>query len=62
MINWLINLKNLMFSIATVRKDAHLTTYMRYVLEYAIKEDLFFCKPIDGRAVSLKVFSVIKLF
>jgi hypothetical protein len=32
------------------------------VLEDDIKEDLLFCKPVDGTATTLEVFNVIKCF
>jgi hypothetical protein len=36
--------------------DAHLITYFRCMLENDIKEDFLFCKPVDGRATSLKSY------
>jgi hypothetical protein len=33
-----------------VVKDEHLITFVQYVLENDIKEDILFLKPVDGRA------------
>ena len=47
-----------------VVKDAHLITYVRYIILSAneIKEDLLFCKPIVGRATAVEVFNMIDNF
>ncbi|XP_026481364.1 protein FAM200A-like [Ctenocephalides felis] len=35
-----------------VAKDAHLITYIRYVMENDIREELLFCKAIEGKATN----------
>jgi hypothetical protein len=45
-----------------VVRDAHLITYIRYVLENDVKENCLFCRCADGRAVSLEVFNIINTF
>jgi hypothetical protein len=62
MVNCLINSKNFLFCVASKRgnsvvKDAHLI-YVLYVLENYIKENFFFCKSTDVRAMSLEVFNI----
>jgi hypothetical protein len=42
-----------------VVKYLHLITHVQPVLVRDIKEDLSFCKPTDGRAISLEVFNLI---
>jgi hypothetical protein len=43
-------------------KYVHLITHIQSVLVRDIKEDLSFCKPTDGRAISLEVFNLINHF
>ena len=61
------NLKSSYFALQVdeatdVAKDAHLITYVRYVLENEIKEDILFCKPIEGKSTAIEFFNIIDNF
>ncbi|XP_026482786.1 zinc finger BED domain-containing protein 5-like [Ctenocephalides felis] len=50
-----------------VAKDAHLITYIRYVIENDIREELLFCccysvRAIEGKATASEVFNMIDNF
>ncbi|XP_026476390.1 zinc finger BED domain-containing protein 5-like [Ctenocephalides felis] len=45
-----------------VAKDAHLITYIRYVMENDIREELLFCKAIEGKATASEIFNMIDNF
>nr|XP_042897067.1 protein FAM200A-like [Parasteatoda tepidariorum]XP_042902277.1 protein FAM200A-like [Parasteatoda tepidariorum]XP_042906149.1 protein FAM200A-like [Parasteatoda tepidariorum]XP_042906152.1 protein FAM200A-like [Parasteatoda tepidariorum] len=45
-----------------VLKDAHLITYVRYVVETDVREDMLFCKPIEGNTTASEVFNMIDKF
>jgi putative heme degradation protein len=47
---------------ANVLKVGWLITYVQCVAENEISKHWLFCKPIDGRATSLEVFSLIDGF
>ncbi|XP_026467745.1 zinc finger BED domain-containing protein 5-like [Ctenocephalides felis] len=45
-----------------VANDAHLITYIRYVMENDIREELLFCKAIEGKATASEIFNMIDNF
>ncbi|XP_035211445.1 protein FAM200A-like [Stegodyphus dumicola] len=45
-----------------VLKDAHLITYVRYVVETDVREIMLFCKPIECNATAREVFKIIDNF
>ena len=45
-----------------VLKDAHLITYVRYVVETDVREDMLFCKPIECNITAREVFKIIDNF
>ncbi|XP_026481385.1 zinc finger BED domain-containing protein 5-like [Ctenocephalides felis] len=45
-----------------VAKDAHLITYIRHVMENDIREELLFCKAIEGKATASEIFNIIDNF
>ena len=45
-----------------VLKDAHLITYVRYVVETDVREDMLFCKPIECNTTAREVFKIIDNF
>ncbi|XP_067139511.1 zinc finger BED domain-containing protein 5-like [Centruroides vittatus] len=45
-----------------VLKDAHLITYVRYVVETDVREDMLFCKPIECNTTARQVFNIIDNF
>nr|CAD7407886.1 unnamed protein product [Timema cristinae] len=40
-------------------KDAHLVTYVRYINNRSVQEDLLFCKPLPGIASAEGVFKIL---
>lgn len=42
-----------------VIKDAHLITYVRYVVETDVKEDMLFCKPSEGNTTASEIFNMM---
>ena len=45
-----------------VIKDAHLITYVRYLVETDVREDMIFCKSIKCNTTAIKVFIINDIF
>lgn len=45
-----------------VINDSHLITYVRYISETDIKEEMLFCKPFECNTTAIKVFNMIDSF